>query len=75
MKKLPEKWGPLFRSKPETGMGYHTGNVSLSDGRKYEDIVFDSGFVIRVRGYAEIPFEAKEIVSIELTGRKWAYAE
>ena len=56
-------------------MGYHTGNVSLSDGRKYEDIVFDSGFVIRVRGYAEIPFEAKEIVSIELTGRKWAYAE
>ena len=75
MKKLPGQWAPFFRAKPETGMGFHTGNVQLIDGRHFQDVVFDSGYVTRVRGYGAVPFEAEEISSIEITGNCWNWHE
>jgi hypothetical protein len=75
MKQLPERWGPFFASKPETAMGIHTGNVTLLDGRTYEDVIFDSGHVARVRGFAAIPFEVAEISAIQITGRRWPWLE
>ena len=56
-------------------MGFHTGNVQLIDGRHFQDVVFDSGYVTRVRGYGAVPFEAEEISSIEITGNCWNWHE
>ena len=75
VKKLSGKWASVFVSKPETGMGVHTGDVTLNDGRTYKDVIFDSGYIIRVRTYAEIPFKADEIATINITGRRWEWAE
>ena len=75
MKKLSENWGPFFVSKPETGMGFHTGNVTLHDGRSYEDVVFNSGYITEVRNYEHIPFESEDIASIQITGRRWAWVK
>ena len=75
MKKLPSQWAPFFQGKPETGMGFHTGSVQLSDGRQFQDVVFDSGYITKVRGYAAVPFEAEEVSSISITGNRWNWNE
>ena len=56
-------------------MGFRTGSVQLSDGRQFQDVVFDSGYITKVRGYAAVPFEAEEVSSISITGNRWNWNE
>ena len=56
-------------------MGFHTGNVVLTDGRRFNDVIFTSGHVTKVRGHATIPFSAEAIAQIEITGREWYWNE
>ena len=37
-------------NKPETGMGYQTGNVVLSNGQIMCDVAFVDGEIVEVRG-------------------------
>lgn len=60
-----------MRSVPETGMGYWVASVFLSDGRKFDQVVIDSGCITRVRGFEEIPFVEPEIAEIKVTHDKW----
>jgi len=76
MKPLPaEKWAEFLNSKPETGMGYQTGNITLKDGRVFVDVIINSGYVTKIRGRTDIPFEVHEIEKIEITGNRWDWKE
>ena len=75
MNELATTWAPYFLAKPETGMGFHTGNVRLTDGQYFADVIFTSGCVTKVRGYPSLPFAAKDIGTIEITGNRWSWNE
>ena len=68
---MSQKWTPYLRSVPETGMGYWVVSVFLNDGRKFDQVVIDSGYITRVRGYDEIPFVESEIAEIKVTHDRW----
>ncbi len=71
----PDKWAAYLLSKPETGMGYWTGNLILADGRQFVDVIIDSGYITKIRGRADIPFEPTDVVKIEVTGKRWNWVE
>jgi hypothetical protein len=61
---LSDKWAPFLRNQPGTGMGYWITSVFLTDGRRFDDVVIDSGFITSVAGATEIPFDEPEIEKI-----------
>lgn len=72
MKALPvAKWAEFLRKQPETGMSYWTGNITLADGRIFHDVIIDGGYITKIRGLADIPFDVDEVVSIQVTGKRW----
>ena len=77
MKRVPEKWQYVIQNLPETGMGYTIVTVVLEDGRQYERVVIDSGYIARVYGYGhdEIPFDPNDIVDIIVTHDKWNFSK
>jgi len=54
-------------------MGYQTGNVVLSNGQIIRDVAFVDGEIAEVRGYSEIPFDAVDVVEVELTHVRWQF--
>jgi hypothetical protein len=76
MIRVPKKWEDVVRSLPETGMGYTVVMVTLEDGRQYERVVIDSGYIARVYGYGyEIPFDPNDIADIVVTHDKWDFSK
>jgi hypothetical protein len=75
MKPLPKQWAPVLLKQGETGMGYQVATVRLRDGASYPQVVIDSGFVTRVRGFASVPFDPADIVDIQVTHDKWDWHE
>ncbi len=75
MKLLPDKWADFLRNQPETGMGYWTGNIKLTDGRTFNDVIIDSDYIIKIRGRSDIPFEPDQIERILITGKRWNWDE
>ncbi len=57
---LSEKWAPVLLAQGETGMGYYVVSVILQDGRKFNQVVIDSGYITKVRGYKDIPFQESD---------------
>jgi hypothetical protein len=43
----------MIRELPESGMDYTVVRLVLKDGRTFDHVVIDSGFLSRVRGLAE----------------------
>jgi len=70
---IPERWLQELRDAPETGMGYQIVSVTLHDGRRYDQVIVDSGYITRVRHTVGIPFEASEIAGIVVTHDKWDF--
>ncbi len=68
--KLSSAWVPFFKSNPETGMGYTVCTAVLNDGRRFERVVVDSGFITSIDGNAQIPFEEVEISDFIITHDK-----
>jgi len=56
-------------------MGFWTANITLLDGRRFEDVIIDGGYISKIRGRSDIPFEADDVADIEVTGRRWAWTE
>ena len=52
-------------------MGYYVVSVILQDGRKFDQVVIDSGYIAKVRGYKDIPFQESDIREIKVTHDKW----
>ena len=63
------------RSLPETGMGYTVVRITLHDGREFGQAIIDSGWLTRVRGFADVPFAEPDIASISASHLKWNWAE
>ena len=70
---LPDRWAPRLVNQAETGMGYQTASVTLSDGRIFPDVLIVGGMITEVRGHDDIPFSADQISDITVTHRKWAF--
>ena len=64
------EWMEVVRRLAETGMGYTVASVALKDGRKFDQVVIDSGRLARVRGLADIPFRELDIAAIKATHEK-----
>jgi len=73
MKVLPDRWIEIILREPETGMGYTIVTVLLRDGKRYERVVIDSGYITKVYGYDNIPFDPDDIVDIIVTHNKWDF--
>jgi hypothetical protein len=72
---LSKKWSQYLVSLPETGMGYQVVTITLNDGRVFNQVVIDSGYITRVRGYSAIPFTEPEIADVRITHDKWDWKE
>ena len=68
MVKLPDKWGPVLIAQPESGMGYQIATITLIDGRSFEHVVIDSGYIVSVNGATQVPFNVDDICQISVTG-------
>jgi hypothetical protein len=65
------EWMETVRHLPETGMGYTITSVTLKDGRKFDQVIMDSGWLARIRGLPSIPFGESDIAAIRATHDKW----
>jgi hypothetical protein len=68
---LSDKWAPIL-TQAETGMGYQVVSVHLLDGRRFDGVVIDSGFIARVGRSTAVPFVEAEIADIVITHDKRA---
>lgn len=73
MKPVPDEWVDYLISQPETGMGYWVVSVKLRDGRDFDRVVVNGGFVTQVYGFETLPFEPDEIVEMRVTHEKWHF--
>ena len=64
---LSGKWVPFLTSQPETGMGFQVVSIHLCDGRTFEDVVIDSGYITRIGHSLNIPFMESDIEKITVT--------
>ena len=65
------RFAEWFRAQPETGMGYWVVSAHLRNGRVIPQVMVDSGYVTRVRGYGTIPFAEGQVDHFEITHDKW----
>jgi hypothetical protein len=68
MLQLSDKWGPRLARQPETGMGYQIATVVLTEGRRFNDVLIQEGFITRIKGLKGIPFRESDIVDIIVPG-------
>jgi len=73
--KFSGKWRDPVRKLPESGMGYTVVRTTLRDGRVFPQAVIDSGFLIRVRGWLDVPFAEDDISDISATHEEWDWDE
>jgi hypothetical protein len=72
---LSKKWLTELLSKPETGMGYQVVSVLLKDGRRFDRVGVNSGYITRIKDMTEIPFAEEDIQEIIVTHDKWNFKQ
>lgn len=70
---LSEKWIKKLVLQQETGMGYHIVTVKLKNGTIFNHVVVDSGFITKIRGIKDVPFQEDDIEDIIVTHDKWDF--
>jgi hypothetical protein len=70
---LSKEWIGKLVAQPETGMGYQIASVLLHDGRKFNQVVINSGYITQIRGRDDIPFAEPDIREIIVTHDKWDF--
>jgi hypothetical protein len=68
-------WQQRVKALPETGMGYCVVRLTLRDGRQFEQVVIDSGWLSRVRGLPDVPFAEEDIIDLAANHRPWDWRE
>ena len=58
---LSDKWAEYFQSIPESGMGYWVVSVRLKDGRRFDRVYVDGGFITKIGESTSIPFSEADI--------------
>jgi hypothetical protein len=69
------KWKEKVKALPESGMGYTVVRVTLLNGHVFEQAIIGSGFLSRIRGLADIPFQEEDIAEIVPTHERWDWTE
>ena len=69
------KWADAVRALGETGMGYTIVSIALADGRRFNQVLIESGYLKRVRGLFDVPFVEDDITEIKQTDVKWNWGE
>ena len=70
------EWQEKVKALPESGMGYTVLKVTLKDGRVFGQALINKfGYLSRVRGLADIPFEEEDIAEITPTHERWDWNE
>jgi hypothetical protein len=46
----------------------------LRDGRRYDQVVIEGGYITRIKDLAEIPFGEDQIAGIVVTHEKWDFS-
>lgn len=69
------EWVETVQNLRETGMGYTVASVTLKDGRKFDQVIIDSGRLARVRGLPDVPIRESDIAAIKATHDKWDWIE
>ena len=75
MLQLSDKWAPILVAQPETGAGYQVASIILNDGSRYDQVLIEGGYITRIRGFTEVPFNDDQIRSILVTHDKWNFAD
>lgn len=70
---LSGKWHKQLDSMGETGMGYIIVSVILKNGKRYDQVIIDSGFLTRIKGMKGIPFTEEDISQIIATNDAWDF--
>lgn len=70
---IPPRTASGLKREKETGPGYQIVSVVLKDGTRFEQVVASEGCIIAVRGFAEIPFEFNEVVTVEVNHKRWNF--
>lgn len=66
MLKLSFKWSAEIEKIPESGMGYHVVDISLTDGRKFRRVtIINDSAIFHVQNYSNIPFKEEDILNIK----------
>jgi cytochrome oxidase assembly protein ShyY1 len=68
-----KRFADFFKQQPETGMGYWVVTAVLKNGRRYAQVLVNSGYVTRVKNYKDIPFTEHEIDHFVVTHEKWDF--
>jgi hypothetical protein len=55
-------------------MGYQVASVFLQDGSRIDQVLIEGGYITRIRGRSDIPFEDSDIADIVVTHDKWDFA-
>lgn len=71
MLELSNKWGPRLVAQSETGMGYQVACVILKDGSRCNQVLIESGFVIRIQRPRSHPFHGRGHRRQVVTPDKW----
>jgi hypothetical protein len=69
------KWADAVRALGETEKGYTIVSIALTDGRRFNQVLIDSGYLSRVRGLFDVPFSENDITEIKQTDAKWSWGE
>jgi hypothetical protein len=70
-----DDWTKRIRDLEETGMGYVVASVTLKDGRRFDQVVIDSGWLAGVRGLPDIPFRESDVAAIQATHDRWNWRD
>ena len=72
MNELSPSLTQFLLDQPETSEGLHIVSASLFNGRVFDDVaITDCSVVVAVRGRSFVPFDARDIVRVEVTHRRW----
>lgn len=70
---LSQKWADKLLSQPEAGMGFQVVSIMLYNGKRFDRVIVDSGYVTRIKGIEGIPFKEEDIADIIVTNDKWDF--
>ena len=68
---IEKRFADYFRYQSGTGMGYWIVTAHLKDGRVFKQVMVDSGYLAKVRGYQDIPFLEGDVDHFVVTHDKW----
>jgi cytochrome oxidase assembly protein ShyY1 len=59
--------------QPETGMGYWVITAVLKDGRRYDQVLVNSGYVTQAKNHRDLSFTEHDIDHSIVTHEKWDF--